>query len=124
MEKIAIDYELLEKLAAALAPADEIARCMGMTKQALSAKIKADVGVTLLQYLKKELWKQRYELHQTEKELAKKSEKMALFLDDKLTAAGGNEKKQAIKRGAPIRREYVRPGTAYDGGEGREGASE
>ena len=109
-----IDYELLEKLAAALAPADEIARCLGMTKTGLSKKIKADIGVTLLQYLKKELWKQRYELHQTEKELAKKSEKMALFLDERLTAATEDENRPVpARRGVTIRREYVRPGAAF-----------
>ena len=118
-----IDYELLEKLAAALAPADEIARWMGMTKTALSNKIKADVGVTLLQYLKKELWKQRYELHQAEKELAKKSEKMALFLDERLTAATEDEKRPppALKKGVPIRREYVKPGAVLnDDGDGED----
>ncbi len=117
MEKI--DYELLEKLAAALAPADEIARCMGMTKTVLSKKIKADIGVSLLQYLKKELWKQRYELHLTEKELAKKSEKMAMFLDERLTAATEDERRPAAaEKRAPIRREYVKPGVTFDGGNG------
>ncbi len=116
-----IDYELLEKLAAALAPADEIARCMGMTKKRLSDKIKADIGVTLLQYLKKELWKQRYELHLTEKELAKKSEKMAMFLDERLMAAAVDEKRTANSRkGVPIRRDYVRPGAAAGDGEGED----
>ncbi len=116
-----IDIELLEKLAAALAPADEIARCMGMTKVVLSKKIKAQLGVTLLQYLKKELWKQRYELHQTEKELAKKSEKMALFLDERLTAATEDEKRpSAAKRGVPIRREYIRPGAMLGEGDGED----
>ncbi len=105
-----IDIKLLENLAAALASPDEIARCVGMKRAELSAKLKEETGETLVQFVKKERWKQRYELRMTEKELAKKSEKMALFLEECFAAAEDVKKPTAAKRGgALVRRAYVEP---------------